>query len=58
MEKFLKHIHVFRYTWLKNGKPFNYQVYDNRMTRQPGWYIGDKKTVLGIFHGGLRKLKK
>lgn len=25
-----------RYRWIKNGKPFSYQVYDNRMSQQPG----------------------
>lgn len=24
------------YRWIKNGKPFEYQVYDNRMSQQPG----------------------
>ena len=27
---------VFRYRWEKNGKPFNWQVYSNRMLEQPG----------------------
>ena len=26
----------FRYRWEKNGKPFNWQVYDNRISQQPG----------------------
>ncbi|KAK6624567.1 hypothetical protein RUM44_011426 [Polyplax serrata] len=25
-----------KYRWIKNGKPFEYQVYDNRMSQQPG----------------------
>ena len=25
-----------RYRWEKNGKPFNWQVYDNRISQQPG----------------------
>ena len=25
-----------RYRWEKNGKEFNWQVYDNRISRQPG----------------------
>ena len=25
-----------RYRWEKNGKPFNWQVYDNRMSKQRG----------------------
>lgn len=25
-----------RYRWIKNGRPFEYQVYDNRMSQQPG----------------------
>jgi len=24
------------YRWVKNGKPFEYQVYDDRMSQQPG----------------------
>lgn len=30
------HIKYFRYRWEKNGKPFNWQVYSNRMLEQPG----------------------
>jgi hypothetical protein len=26
----------FRYRWEKNGKEFNWQVYDNRISQQPG----------------------
>ena len=32
----LKSIPSFRYRWEKNGKPFNWQVYSNRMLEQPG----------------------
>ena len=32
----LKNIPSFRYRWEKNGKPFNWQVYSNRMLEQPG----------------------
>ena len=27
---------LLRYTWEKNGKPFNWQVYDERISQQPG----------------------
>ena len=26
----------FRYTWQKNGKPYDWQVYDDRISQQPG----------------------
>ena len=26
----------FRYTWQKNGKPYDWQVYDDRILQQPG----------------------
>ena len=26
----------FRYTWRKNGKPYDWQVYDDRISQQPG----------------------
>lgn len=26
----------FRYSWIKNGKPYNWQSYDNRISVQPG----------------------
>ena len=26
----------FRYRWEKNGKPFSWQVYDDRISEQPG----------------------
>ena len=26
----------YRYRWEKNGKEFNWQVYDNRISQQPG----------------------
>jgi neuronal cell adhesion protein len=25
-----------RYTWEKNGKPYDWQVYDDRISQQPG----------------------
>ena len=27
---------LFRYTWQKNGKPYDWQVYDDRISQQPG----------------------
>ena len=27
---------TFRYTWQKNGKPYDWQVYDDRISQQPG----------------------
>ena len=27
---------LFRYRWEKNGKPFSWQVYDTRISQQPG----------------------
>jgi hypothetical protein len=29
-------IDLSRYRWEKNGKEFNWQVYDNRISQQPG----------------------
>lgn len=29
-------ISFFRYTWQKNGKPYDWQVYDDRISQQPG----------------------
>ena len=29
-------VYIYRYTWEKNGKPFDWQVYDDRMAEQPG----------------------
>jgi hypothetical protein len=26
----------FRYSWEKNGKPYDWQVYDDRISQQPG----------------------
>ena len=30
------HSFLFRYTWQKNGKPYDWQVYDDRISQQPG----------------------
>ena len=30
------HFSSFRYTWQKNGKPYDWQVYDDRISQQPG----------------------
>ena len=27
---------IFRYSWQKNGKPYDWQVYDDRILQQPG----------------------
>ena len=29
-------IYLYRYWWVKNGKPFEYSVYDKRITKQDG----------------------
>lgn len=29
-------IYFFRYNWIKNGKKFEWQTYDDRMSQQPG----------------------
>ena len=30
------HGNYFRYSWTKNGKPYEWQVYDDRISQQPG----------------------
>ena len=30
------YIKFCRYTWEKNGKPYDWQVYDDRISQQPG----------------------
>ena len=30
------HVTICRYKWQKNGKPFEWQVYDKRISQQPG----------------------
>lgn len=32
----LFNLFIFRYRWVKNGKPFEFTAYDDRMSQQPG----------------------
>ena len=36
MQNFNFYIKFCRYTWEKNGKPYDWQVYDDRISQQPG----------------------
>ena len=48
------HGNYFRYSWTKNGKPYEWQVYEDRISQQPGRgtlvITSPRDEDIGIFH--------